>query len=152
MKRGYLILDLIHVKNVYDAILNMLLTATGIVLGYFKILIITESKIFIAIGFVVFTDFVFGVKRAIKQGEFETNKALKVFWYLSAYSIMAGCVLTLRDAFVSAFWVPEAVMFPLLFMQFISTLKNASLSGTIDSPTLDKILANIDKYKEVKKD
>ena len=149
MKRqGYLLFDLLHIKNIYDAFLNMSLSLIGFLLAHFKLMIITESKIFIAIGVIVFVDFYFGVRRAIKQNKFETNKALKIFWYLSSYCLIAGAVLTLRDAFASAFWIPEAIMVPLLFFQLVSALKNASLAGVIESETLDKILSRIDKYKE----
>lgn len=104
------------------------------------------------IGFVVFLDWVFGTIRALFIDEnFLTKKALKLVWYLGAYSLIAFTVLTIELAHPSAFWLSEAIILPLMIFQLISAVKNAALCGIIKQETLLRILSNVDKYKEVDK-
>lgn len=147
IKKHYLISDILHVRSFFEIVLNGVLGLIGAILGYFHLLVISESKIFIAVGIIVGIDWLAGMWNAFVNDKFETNKAKKVVYYLIAYwFIGAGCIILSRT-FVSAFWVTEAIMFPLLFSQLLSAVKNANLSGIIKSETLSKILENIDKHK-----
>jgi phage-related holin len=142
-----LILDILHVRNNFEALLNLFLSAVGAFFGYFHLMIVTESNIFITVGIVVGIDWVAGMANALKHKTFESNKAKKVVFYLIAYwFIGVGCIV-LANTFKSAFWVKEAIMFPLLFSQLISAIKNFNLSGIIPSETLKELLKNIDKHK-----
>jgi Bacteriophage holin family len=147
--RKYLLLDIMHMKSFGDILINLVLTFFGAILGYGKIVILGEENIFYCIWVVVLLDWGFGTTKAIFiEKNFETRKALKLVWYGSAYSCIAFTVLSIEDAHDSAFWLSEAIVFPLMFFQLLSALKNAALSGIIKQETMLKILSNIDKYKE----
>ena len=105
---------------------------------------------FVAVVAVIFGDSLFGIWAAIKERKFETKRALKVFYYLVGYNVLLAIILVVEKAYPVAFFLSEAVILPLLLFQFMSMLKNASRAGIISSKLLDKILKNIDAYKDGK--
>jgi small basic protein len=74
VKRHYLISDILHVRSFFEIVLNGLLSFIGAVLGYFHLLVISESKIFIAVGIIVGIDWLAGMWNAYVNNKFETNK------------------------------------------------------------------------------
>lgn len=109
-----------------------------------------SESIFFAIAVVVFADLFFGI--AANWRDFRTTKALKVVWYLGGYYIIAGVCLSLEEAFKSAFWLTETIVFPILGFQLVSILKNASKAGLIKARWLVSILKNIDRHKDEYRD
>jgi len=79
--------------------------------------------------------------------DFQTNKALKLVWYLGGYYSIAFMVLFVEKAHPSAFCLSETVIMPILVFQIISISKNASLLGLIPIPVVNEILSKIDKHK-----
>lgn len=112
-------------------------------------MIIGAQHQFIAIFFVVLLDAVFGIAKAFKLGNFETKKTFKAVFMLVGFWLLLATVLTIEKGFPFASFLSEAILLPILLFQLISALKNMHLLGLIENSTLTKILANIDKHKEV---
>ena len=141
------LLSVIHIRSTYELISNLLLTAFGFIGGYFKLIATDNINVFMAITIVVLGDWTFGTLNAIKENNWQTKKAMKLFWYLTAYNILAGMILVVEKGFPSAFFLSEAIMLPIIIFMFISTLKNICLLGLITNKQFKKLLDNIDRYK-----
>jgi len=96
---------------------------------------------------VVVADWVMGTILALKNNEWRTKKAIKIVYYIFAYSTILFTVLAVERAHPSAFFLSETIIMPILVFQIISTIKNASLIGFIPQGLLLNILTNIDSYK-----
>jgi hypothetical protein len=96
---------------------------------------------------VVVSDWVMGTILALKNKVWHTRKAIKIIYYIFAYSTILFTVLAVEKAHPSAFFLSETIIMPILVFQIISTLKNASLIGFIPQGLLLNILNNIDSYK-----
>lgn len=147
MKLKELITSIIHLKTFGEFILSILIAAIGGVAGYFKLIYFDNIAMFEAITWVVSIDFIAGVSVAFKFHKFETQKALKVVYYLATYWILLAMVLQVEKGFPSAFWLSEAIIMPILVFQVISILKNLGLLGIIQNPLLTQILEKIDQHK-----
>lgn len=152
MKLKELIVSILHLKSIYSFLINASVALIAGVLAYLKLLILENTAAFEAITWVVGVDFAVGVILALKRGEFETQKALKVLYYFGVYFTLTGMVIKVEEGFPSAFWLSEALLMPLLVGQIVSIAKNLTLLKLITNPTLVKILANIDKHKDTVKD
>ena len=85
---------------------------------------------------------------AFKNKKFETQKALKIVYYLITYWSMLFAVLSIEKGFSSAFWLTEAIIMPILVFQIISMIKNFMLLGVINNSLAKQMFKNIDRYKE----
>lgn len=141
------LLSVVHVRSTYELISNFFLTAFAFVAGYFKLIATDNINVFMAITIVVLGDWTFGTLNAIKENNWQTKKAMKLFWYLTVYNILAGMILVVEKGFPSAFFLSEAIMLPIIIFMFISTLKNICLLGLITNKQFKKLLDNIDSYK-----
>lgn len=148
MKPKDIILSVINIKSTYDFIINATVSFLAGILGYFHLLYLDNKDLFSAITMVVVGDWLAGVALAFKRNKFETWKALKIVYYIAAYSFTLAMVLSIEKGYPSAFWLSEAVIMPILVFQTISFLKNLSLLGLIPKSLLTDILNKIDKYKE----
>jgi toxin secretion/phage lysis holin len=108
-----------------------------------------EKYQFLSIFLVVFTDMIFGIAKALKVGNFETKKAFKGLWMITAFELLLAVLLLIEKGFPFASWISEAVLLPIIVFEIISILKNMSILGLINNTVLSKILKNVDKYKEV---
>ena len=134
------------VKSAKDIEFNTQVSVLAFLLASVKLLFLDNIYSYIAITFVVLMDFLFGMIRAYKQKEFETNQALKVVYYLPVYWVIITVVILIEKAQPSAFWLSETIIMPILVFQLISMLKNISEAELIKSPLITKILENIDNY------
>lgn len=137
----------VGVKTPKDIEFNTQISVLAFLLASVKLLFLDNIYSYIAITFVVLMDFLFGMIRAYKQKEFETNQALKVVYYLPVYWVIITVVILIEKAQPSAFWLSETIIMPILVFQLISMLKNISEAELIKSPLIKKILENIDNYK-----
>ena len=112
-------------------------------------MILDAQDQFFAILFVVLLDAFFGIAKAFKLGNFETKKTFKAVFMLVGFWLLLATVWTIEKGFPFASFLSEAILLPILLFQVISTLKNMNILGLIDNPTVNKILANIDKHKQV---
>ena len=140
--------SIVHVRSIKEFIFNAIITIFAFIFGYFKIICLDNQNLFIAIAVVVVVDWIFGVALSIKNKVFETQKALKIVYYLCAYWLILFAVLSVEKGYPSAFWLSEAIIMPILTFQIISMIKNLILLGIINNSLAKDIFKNIDKYKE----
>ena len=112
-------------------------------------MLIDAQDQFISIFFVVLLDATFGILKAFKLKNFQTKKTFKAVYMLVGFWLLLATVLTIEKGFPFASFLSEAILLPIILFQLISALKNMHLLGLIENSTLTKILANIDKHKEV---
>lgn len=143
-----IISGIIHVRSFTDFILGAIVAAIAATAGYFKLLVLGNPNAFEAITWVVVIDFICGILVALKNDKFETQKALKVVYYFTAYFALLGLVLKVEEGFPSAFWLSEAVIMPILVFQVVSVLKNLSILGIINNTLLNTILEKVDQHKD----
>lgn len=143
-----MITSITHLKSLKDFFINLIITLLSFLFAYGKVLILDNINLFIAIGVVVIIDWIFGVMIAIKNKKFETQKALKIVYYLITYWSMLFAVLSIEKGFSSAFWLTEAIIMPILVFQIISMIKNLMLLGVINNSLAKQMFKNIDRYKE----
>ena len=151
--------SILHIRNITEAIANLVFTFIGGVLGHFSVLYLDNINIFKAIFLVVSVDNIFGqaVGLRTKKKEngrlvsaWETQRALKGVWYLFGYSVIVATVLTIQKAFPDASFLTGAVVLPIMLFQLISILKNASLLKILPQGVFLEVMKNIDKYKDQK--
>lgn len=152
MKLKEPLISIIHLKTLGDFILASIIAAIGGIAGYFKVIYFDNVAMFEAITWVVVIDCIAGVSVAFKFHKFETQKALKVVYYLATYWILLAMVLQVEKGFPSAFWLSEAIIMPILVFQVISILKSLGLLGIIQNPLLTQILEKIDQHKNTIKE
>lgn len=134
------------IKGAIDFIINLAVSISTMVLAKFKIVLISNEDLFFTITAVVVLDAIFGVLVNIKK--FETNRALKMVWYLCGYYSITFVVLFIEKSHPAAFWLSETVIMPILVFQIISILKHASKLKLIPIPVVNDILSKIDKHKD----
>lgn len=101
------------------------------------------------IVFVVLADFATGALLAAKRGQFETRKALKLLYKLTAYvTVFVLARLCVRAEPTLLAWLPEAVLIPTVLLTFASVLKNLSLMGLIPLGVANALWKHIDAYKD----
>lgn len=108
---------------------------------------IDEKYQFISILFVVVLDFIFGVLKSFKIGNFETKRTFKAVYMLVAFWLLLAVVLTIEKGFPFASFLSEAVLLPIISFSLISALKNMQILGLIENSLLNEILSKIDNHK-----
>ena len=141
------ILSIAHLRSIEEFIFNLIITSFSFILGYSQLIVLDNSNLFMGVVVVVVSDWVMGTILALKNKVWRTRKAIKIIYYIFAYSIILFTVLAVEKAHPSAFFLSETIIMPILVFQIISTLKNASLIGFIPQGLLLNILNNIDSYK-----
>lgn len=141
------ILSIAHLRSIEEFIFNLIITSFSFILGYSQLIVLDNSNLFMGVVVVVVSDWVMGTILALKNKVWHTRKAIKIVYYIFAYSTILFTVLAVEKAHPSAFFLSETIIMPILVFQIISTLKNASLIGFIPQGLLLNILNNIDSYK-----
>lgn len=142
------VLSILHIRTPMETVFTFVATIFWSIIAYHKDLFLNNVNLFSAIWIVVWVDWFFGIWRAKRIGNFETQKAFKVLYYCVAYTVMLQTVLAVEKGYPSAVWMSEAIVMPILTFQIISILKNMSLLGLIPQGLLLNILKRIDNYKE----
>ena len=128
-------------------------TTISFLCTYFMNLTMNHSEQYLAVVAVALLDGVFGVIAGIKREGFKTYKALKVLQTIVVWIIFLTTLLIIEQEFPGTDWLSETIIFPFIFFQMISALKNASMAGFIEAKLLTQILDKIDLHKgERKKD
>lgn len=112
-------------------------------------LFISEIYQFLAITLVVFLDAIFGIAKAILQGNFQTNKSFKFIFMLTAFCFLLATVLVIEKGYPVVSFLSEAILIPIIVFELISIVKNMHILGLISSQTLGNILSKIDKHKNI---
>jgi len=127
-------------------------TTLAFICSYFMNITATNIEQYLAIAMVVFTDGFFGIVKGTKTEGFKTYKALKILKTLFFWVVILTVILTIEKGFTGTQWLSETILVPFLIFQFISILKNASMSGFISDDLLNILLDKIDKHKGKRND
>ena len=123
-------------------------TATlSFICSYFLKLTMENAEQYLALVAVVALDGLFGMIAGCKREGFKTYKALKILRTLVVWIMFLTTLLVVELGFPGTSWLSETILFPFLFFQLISALKNASMSGFIEAQVLTSILDKIDLHK-----
>lgn len=119
--------------------------------SYFMELTMQNAEQYLAIATLIFADGFFGVIAGIKREGFKTFKALKILRTLVFWTIILTVILVIEKSISGASWLSETVVVPLVVLQLISVLKNASMAGFIKMDVVNQILDRIDSHKGLRK-
>ena len=119
--------------------------------SYFMELTMQNAEQYLAIATLIFADGFFGVIAGIKREGFKTFKALKILRTLVFWTIILTVILVIEKSISGASWLSETVVVPLVVLQLISVLKNASMAGFIKMDVVNQILDRIDNHKGLRK-
>ena len=119
--------------------------------SYFMELTMQNAEQYLAIATLIFADGFFGIIAGIKREGFKTYKALKILRTLVFWIIILTVILVIEKSIPGASWLSETVVVPLVVLQLISVLKNASMAGFIKMDVVNQILDRIDIHKDLRK-
>lgn len=119
--------------------------------SYFMELTMQNAEQYLAIATLIFADGFFGVIAGIKREGFKTYKAFKILRTLVFWSIILTVMLVIEKSIPGAGWLSEVVVVPLVVLQLVSVLKNASMAGFIKMDAVNEILDRIDSHKGLRK-
>jgi ABC-type multidrug transport system permease subunit len=119
----------------------------GFICSYFMELTMQNAEQYLAVTTLVFADGFFGIIAGIKREGFKTYKAIKILRTLVFWTITLTVILVIEKSIPGAGWLSETVVMPLVVLQLISALKNASMAGFIKMDVVNQILDRIDKHK-----
>ena len=115
--------------------------------SYFMELTMDNADQYLAIMALIFADGFFGVIAGVKKEGFKTYKALKILRTFAYWIIILTVVLAIEKSFEGVNWLSETIITPLIVLQLISALKNASMAGFVKMEELNRLLDRIDKHK-----
>ena len=119
--------------------------------SYFMELTMQNAEQYLAIATLIFADGFFGIIAGIKREGFKTFKALKILRTLVFWTIILTVILVIEKSIPGASWLSETVVVPLVVLQLISVLKNASMAGFIKMDVVNQILDRIDNHKGLRR-
>ena len=119
--------------------------------SYFMELTMQNAEQYLAIATLIFADGFFGIIAGVKREGFKTFKALKILRTLVFWTIILTVILVIEKSISGASWLSETVVVPLVVLQLISVLKNASMAGFIKMDVVNQILDRIDNHKGLRK-
>ena len=123
----------------------------ALICSYFMELTMQNAEQYLAIATLIFADGFFGIIAGIKREGFKTFKALKILRTLVFWTIILTVILVIEKSIPGASWLSETVVVPLVVLQLISVLKNASMAGFIKMDVVNQILDRIDNHKGLRK-
>lgn len=106
-----------------------------------------NAEQYLAITTLIFADGFFGIIAGVKREGFKTFKAIKILRTLLFWVVFLTVVLAIEKSFDGVSWLSETIITPLLVLQLLSALKNASMAGFIKMEEINRLLDRIDKHK-----
>ncbi len=137
--------------KVTQAIVGITSMSIGFICSYFMELTMQNAEQYLAIATLIFADGFFGIIAGIKREGFKTYKALKILRTLVFWIIILTVILVIEKSISGASWLSETIVVPLIVLQLISVLKNASMAGFIKMNVVNTILDRIDNHKGLRK-
>lgn len=137
--------------NTSKLILSSASMTLAFICSYFMELTMQNAEQYLAIATLIFADGFFGICAGIKREGFKTYKAIKIIRTLFFWTIILTVILVIEKSIPGAGWLSETVVMPLVVLQLISALKNASMAGFIKTEVLNDLLDRIDKHKGIRK-
>lgn len=98
------------------------------------------------IGLII-ADHVTGMYLAYINNRFETRKATRIFWTLTAHTALLMFAFNIAKGASVLFWLDEAIFIPLCLVNMLSLIKNLSLLGLIKKEFSRWFYKKIDVYK-----
>jgi len=137
--------------NTSKLILSSASMTLAFICSYFMELTMQNAEQYLAIATLIFADGFFGICAGIKREGFKTYKAIKIIRTLFFWTIILTVILVIEKSIPGAGWLSETVVMPLVVLQLISALKNASMAGFIKADVINELLDRIDKHKGIRK-
>jgi len=128
-------------------IISIISMTAAFICSYFMELTMQNAEQYLAITALIFADGFFGVIAGVKREGFKTYKAVRILKNLLFWIIILTVILGIEASFSGTFWLSETIITPLIILQLISALKNASMAGFVKIDELNRILDRIDKHK-----
>lgn len=132
-------------------IISSISMSLAFICSYFMELTMQNAEQYLAIATLIFADGFFGICAGIKREGFKTYKAIKILRTLLFWVITLTVILVVEKSIPGAGWLSETIVMPLVVLQLISALKNASMAGFIKADVINEILDRIDKHKGIRK-
>lgn len=88
-----------------------------------------------------------GVSIALKRNNFQTRKALRIFWTLISHTGLLIFSTNLAKGSDVLFWLNEAVFVPVVIVNLLSLIKNLSILGWIKKDLAQFLYNKIDSHK-----
>ena len=129
-----------------------LIDATAFLMGALTAFVDTHiwspASTYYCVLFLVLADFASGVWVGHRSPTgIETRKAKKVLGSLVYYTAFMLFAHQFSKGEPALFWMPQAVLAPIVVINFTSLIKNASLLGFLPASIAEWLYKNIDKYK-----
>lgn len=88
-----------------------------------------------------------GVSIAWRRNQFQTRKALRIFWTLISHTGLLIFSTNLAKGSDVLFWLNEAVFVPVVLVNLLSLIKNLSILGWIKKDLARLLYNKIDSHK-----
>lgn len=126
----------------YSAI-NFLMAFCGAITGFITTYIYDDAKAVYFMAFLVGVDFLTGVFKAMKKGNFTSSRLPRAFVILLAYSLLLCMGWQASKYSVLFIWLPGLIYGGLISTLLVSTIENLYLLGLIKKDLLSKIIEKL---------
>ena len=128
-------------------LLMSIATTVSFLCTYLLNLTMANAEQYLAIVVTIAVDGIFGIIAGSRREGFQTRKALKILQTVVVWIMFLTTLLIIEKGFPGTGWLSETILFPFVFFQLVSALKNASMAGFIEAKLLTEILDKIDLHK-----
>lgn len=128
-------------------LLMSIATTVSFLCTYLLNLTMANAEQYLAIVVTIAVDGIFGIIAGTRREGFQTRKALKILQTVVVWIMFLTTLLIIEKGFPGTGWLSETILFPFVFFQLVSALKNASMAGFIEAKLLTEILDKIDLHK-----
>ena len=128
----------------------MMISLSGLMawlVSYTLGIVADNADMFMAISAAITLDWVSGTVAAIKLGNWQTKKSIKIVANMAVWFILLGSLLTIQKGYGISY-LAQSVMFPMIVFSVTSSLKNLQVAGFVNIETLTKMLSKIDTHKD----
>lgn len=119
----------------------------GAISGFIMNWIYDPAISYVALIGLILADHVTGMYLAYINNRFETRKATRIFWTLTAHTGLLMFAFNIAKGASALFWLDEAIFIPLCLVNMLSLVKNLSLLGLIKKEFSRWFYKKIDVYK-----
>lgn len=119
----------------------------GAFTGFVEDWIFSPAASLLALLGLIAADHLIGLVVAWKRGQFDTRKALSIFWKLLSHVGLLMFANNLAKGSVFLGWLNEGIFVPIVLVNMLSLIKNLSLLGYIKKDFAQWINKKVDTYK-----
>lgn len=131
----------------YWFLLDSIAAAAGVVTATVQGFIWEPAITYYVVILLVVVDFLTGVSVAIKANNVETRKAMRLVYKILAYTLIMVVAHNIGRSEPALFWLPQAVVTPIVLILLMSTIKNLSLLNVLPAHVAKFLYNSLDKYK-----